>query len=356
MEIKVAIIGGGVAGLSCLNALLDRKIPGILLEAGAIGSPKMCGEFVAPLAAIQLKKWQIPSLNPLKQARFFVKNVGFKVDFKEPAGAIARSDAELLLAERARNQSGIIKEKVEIQSVQMAADGAVHTITLASGEKISAEVLVLATGKYHRTESVFPFKPVYYGVKMRLPKVLEESTLCMFSVLDAYLGVVPLNQTTSNSACLMRKELVERTGSVEQAIKSIINSHEQLKAIFSQLEIAELISLQGQVGEFGLKTVSPGKNVYWIGDAFSSFPPAIGSGFAHSISSAVMAAECIAAKDAAVYRRRSLCQVKQKLFLGKLMNQLMLNPKLGFPALLLIKMNPWIGEILLRRITGLKTA
>ena len=354
MDIEVAIVGGGVAGLSCLNALLDRNIPASLFEAGTIGSPKMCGEFVAPLAAIQLKNWQINSLNPIRQAKFLVKNVNFRVNFKVPAAAISRKDAELCLAERAKSLGGLIRENVNIQTVKISTDDSPHIITFTDGEKISAKILVLATGKYNRAESNFPIKPVYYGVKMHLPSIMEANTLHMFSVANAYLGIVPLNQTTSNSACLMRKELVDSIGSVELAIQSIIDNDQQLKAIFSQFEIAKLISLQGQVAEFGLKSVPEGKNIYWIGDALSSFHPAIGSGFANSISTAVLAAECIAINGAAAYQQRALQQVKQKLFLSKLMNRLMLNPALGYPALLLVKSNPWVANVLLQRITGLK--
>ena len=71
---KVIIIGGGVAGLSCLNGLLDQGQSPLLLEEKTIGLPKVCGEFLAPFASLQLQKWGIGPIQPIKEVCFLIKN------------------------------------------------------------------------------------------------------------------------------------------------------------------------------------------------------------------------------------------------------------------------------------------
>src|ERR1700722_17562931 len=96
---EIVILGGGVAGLCCLNGFLDRGIYPLLIERGAIGSGKLCGEFLAPDAVELLEKWEIGPIQKLDEISFSAK--GSKLSIKRRAGAMARSVVELQLAERA---------------------------------------------------------------------------------------------------------------------------------------------------------------------------------------------------------------------------------------------------------------
>jgi flavin-dependent dehydrogenase len=130
---KVVIVGGGIAGLSCLNALLDRGVSPLLLEGYTIGTPKMCGEFLAPQAVALLQNWDIGPLQEIQQASFFSKNKKFEVVFPKPAGAISRSEVELLLAKRAQKKEGRIREKALIQKIIPGTKSAPYIFHLASG-------------------------------------------------------------------------------------------------------------------------------------------------------------------------------------------------------------------------------
>lgn len=81
---EVVIIGGGVAGLSCLNALLDQGISALLIEGSTIGTPKMCGEFLAPIAAQQLQRWDVDPLIPIPHAAFYAGIRQLDIHFKSP--------------------------------------------------------------------------------------------------------------------------------------------------------------------------------------------------------------------------------------------------------------------------------
>ena len=112
---KVVILGGGIAGLSCLNALLDIGVDALLIEGNTIGSPKMCGEFLAPTAVRLLQLWDIGPIVPIESAQFFSRQQQLSIPFPKQAGAIARSEVELQLAQRALKLGGRIKENTAIK-------------------------------------------------------------------------------------------------------------------------------------------------------------------------------------------------------------------------------------------------
>ena len=113
---KLVIVGAGVAGLSCLNALLDRHVSPLLLEASTIGAPKMCGEFLSPSATHQLKQWDVGPLQTIRQVRFFGETSTLHVTFRREAGAYGRHHAEMELAARAQQKGGRIIENSPIKS------------------------------------------------------------------------------------------------------------------------------------------------------------------------------------------------------------------------------------------------
>src|SRR5262245_1816406 len=51
MSARVVVAGGGPAGLAAAAALARGGVATTLLEAGAWGRPKVCGEFLSPDAA-----------------------------------------------------------------------------------------------------------------------------------------------------------------------------------------------------------------------------------------------------------------------------------------------------------------
>src|SRR6202012_233439 len=139
---KVIIIGGGVAGLSCLNALIDQGLSPLLLEEKTIGLPKICGEFLAPLASLQLQTWGIGPIQCIKKVSFLVNHRQNEMSFPNPAGAFSRSEAELGLAKRARNKGGRILEQIRIKKIHPPLNHSPYTIDLESGEQILAQSLI----------------------------------------------------------------------------------------------------------------------------------------------------------------------------------------------------------------------
>ncbi len=252
---EVVIVGGGIAGLACLNALLDKGISALLVEGGTIGSIKLCGEFLSPYAKEALEAWKIGPIQSIENIH--IDNLRLQI----PAGAISRSIAEVELAKRATSLGGEIMQETKVVDVSPAS------LLLADGRRLLPNKLVIASGKLTSHQKEFP----YIGLKAHIEHSDFQPTLEMHVFPGGYFGKVPISATISNVACLMKKD--------------------------ATLPPLDLTWHKAPVPHFGCKVLPRWQKSFFIGDAAATFPPATGQGFAHAIFSGKLAARYIANDD-----------------------------------------------------------
>jgi flavin-dependent dehydrogenase len=337
---SIVIIGGGVAGLSCANALLDLGYKPLLIEAGVIGSPKMCGEFIAPSAVAQLKKWDLENIQHITSIVFHAdKNC--RVKLPNPAGAVERSLVELQLAQRAKTLGARVLENTKIKEVFPGSKNTNHLIQLVNGENIHARTLFIATGKVplHATNNPHRInKSKFYGIKCHINRIHEHDALHMYNIPNGYYGIVPINATTSNFACLVKTSEIQKLQSAQQLFK-------QIQLPFSKPIIIDKW-IEGEAPVFEKKSLPVLNNTYWIGDAIASFYPAIGSGFAHSVQSAVLAVNCYA-KAQSNYQSRISKHIRPKIFIGQFLHQILHKKSLSYLGIRFLRIHPKISYPLL---------
>lgn len=340
---KVIIIGGGVAGLSCLNELLALGHSPLLLEEKIIGTPKVCGEFLAPLAALQLQKWGIGPIQCIKEVNFIVNSKHAQVTFAQPAGAFSRRDAELGLAKRAYEQGGRILEQVSIKNITPPRDHLPYRIELDSGEQIQSQAVIIATGKLnpHPTPLLFP----YQGFKIHVRQVIKAHTLFMSNYPGAYFGLVPISPGVSNLTCLARNTVVEGWGSCRGFFHHLVASSPWLRGI----NFSDMDWLEGKAPEFKKQKNPYWRNAFWIGDALASFYPALGYGFAHSVNSALLAAHFYQNADATRYNQFIKKEINHKLTIGALLHRTYMNPALSNLMLSMIQKTPKLAHLIMKK-------
>lgn len=345
---KVVIVGGGVAGLSCLNALLDYQVTPLLIEGGSIGSPKMCGEFLAPPALSILQKWEIGPIEPIQQVRFNSTCSQFNFTFKQHAGAMMRSEAERQLSMRATKLGGRIRENTRLTKVIPATSTSPYILHLESGEIIEAEVAIFATGRLGQTAK--DLKPLpYFGIKFHIEEVLEPNALQMYSAKGFYFGLVPISSTSSNVTCLLKQSVI-KDGDSKKIMLQIIKKFPALADVFNRKNLKPFEWLTTPSPDFILKKLPDWTNAYWIGDASVSLPPATGLGFAHSIKSGLAAADFYLQKNPTKFVEQTKAEINKKLMLGKLFHHIMLNPLLTYMTYPLLQTSPWFLNKCLKRL------
>lgn len=343
---ELVIVGGGVAGLSCLNALLDRQISPLLLEASDIGSPKMCGEFLAPPVMAQLQKWNIGPAQKIKQAQFFGTTRSLRFSFPSEAGAYARHDAEIELAIRAKNSGGRIIEQSPIQNIIPATQNTPCILHLISGETIHARDVIFATGKFSQVKPLDKASE-FVGFKTHISQLIRPDTLLMYSLPGAYLGIVPVTPETSNITCLARRDVIEKAGTCKKFLASFLPlTGESIQHVDGDELWVDW--LEGSAPAFGLKTRPNWAHTYWIGDAYASVHPAVGYGFAHSITSALMVVDYYLKQDPDGYHRALKHAMRPKRLMGACMHYLLQKPKLCNTIFPVFGNNSWMSYQLLK--------
>ncbi len=322
---EIVILGAGVAGLSCLNYFLDRGLSPLLIEAGTIGSFKVCGEFLTPYVAAMLEKWSISSVQPIKQATFFVDKRCFEVPFKMSAGSISRSQIELELAARARQKGGRIEENCSVQKLIPPVNKNPYLLHLSSGQEIRANTIFFAVGKFSQDPNTFP----YIAVGGHFNGVIAPHCLSMYSIKGAYLGVVPISAEVSNIAGLARREWIEQAGSWQSFLSSLGADYPQLQPVLTAVDLGKLTWAETRVGRFGVRDLPNWPGAYWIGDSLMSFPPSSGSGFSHSMLSANLAVECFFNKRIRHYQKLYVESSRLKWLIAMGLHQALMRPSVA---------------------------
>lgn len=350
---KIVIVGGGIAGFTCLNALLDKQISPLLIEGGQIGSPKMCGEFLAPQALNILEQWNIGPIMHIQQARFHSSSRNFNLSFQDKAGGFMRSEAEYQLSARARKLQGRILENAPINKIVPPTSTTPYLLYLKSGEVIETETAIFATGKWlPNDEKKIPLP--YYGIKLHINQIFSPNKLEMYSKAGVYFGVIPVSHTQSNMTCLIKHSKIMKQES-KYFFLDLMNQFPKFKFLLKNINLEEVDWLTGLSPDFKIKKLPLWKNAYWIGDALVSFPPAIGYGFAHSVNSALMAADFYLQKKSDDFNKIIYEGIHIKFFLGKLMHHIMLQPFLSSMVFPFLKNSPWFLNKCLKCLGYLRT-
>src|SRR5579859_2392549 len=95
------IIGGGLAGLSAANRLVDLGIKPLVIESGDYPSHKVCGEFYSPECIKYLNEWGIVPPVKINKIKFIAQSSTFDMNLDTPAGGISRALCDFLLMQRA---------------------------------------------------------------------------------------------------------------------------------------------------------------------------------------------------------------------------------------------------------------
>lgn len=325
------IIGGGVAGLSVANHLLDfGKIP-IMIDAGYYPSHKVCGEFFSPECHPILEKWGVLPPELITQIRFCVGKHTHVYPLPSPARGGSRYWFDDHLMRRAKEQGAQILTQTWVEKITNDRHG-VYNVHLHTGEVIDARHLFIGTG---RVLSLLQSQPkpknAYVGIKAHFEGIEMENTLEMHLFPRAYLGVSPIEEGKVNIACLAKIQEIEGCGTAQDFIYELAIRSENCR-IRKLLEKGSMIYsqwMQVEVPAFQQKNRSTWKNVYLIGDAATSIEPATGDGLAMAITSGVLAAEHASNGDWESYQQAWDRTYSKRLRWGRLLHWLMQHP---YPA------------------------
>lgn len=337
------ILGGGVAGLCAAKRLLELGICPLIIEAGQYPMHKVCGEFLSPSSLPILEKWEIQPI-PIQQIEWHTISHHLYMPFRHPAGGLSHITLDPQLANQVSQQGATLLTQTKVLNLSPpSSEQGFHQLVLSSGENIQAKHLLIATGRL-LNDALEAGKPCYMGFKAHFSGLDLNSTLHMFSFPGAYLGIAPVENGSSNLACLAKIENVQQFSSSQAFMQHLIASH----PILSQL-LAPGVNLfdhwmKAVIPEFGWRLTPSWPRTYWIGDAAMTIPPASGNGLSLAIASGYLAAEFAAIDDPHGFKQMWRKRWATKLKIVKYLHHLFLNPTFGSAAIQICKWMPSLAQ------------
>ena len=301
MKKKIAIIGAGIGGLTLANLLqknsefefmIYEKRETLNLEEGfglqlAVNSVSVLNK----IGFSNLNKSEI--YNPEKLDFYSNEDKICDLDLTqfnnkaEKYTTLKRSSLIKFLKDQLFSNS--IRFNKTIESVDQKQD--VLKIKFKDGTSEEVDHLVVSDGVFSQTKLIIEkksFKPNYYGAiavrtQIKAADVLEFKTenISLFMSSKAHLVLYPVNDKRDiNVVCILRKKLNEKKSIELLLSEKFVNKNKHLLSLFK----GNLKSWSIYTSAKPVKSIL--KKVYYIGDAFYTFPPTLAQGASQSIESA----------------------------------------------------------------------
>ncbi len=285
---NIIIVGGGIAGLSALNGLIDLGIPATLIESGSYPSHKICGEFISPESIPILTKWDVMPHTRIEKISIISEKDTFSFSLPLPACSESRFEFDMKLVNRALNKGARIIMNTKVVNIEE------DNVLLDNGERLTYTDLMMSTGRVFGSTT-----PMYYGMKGHFAGIDLENELEMYPFQGGYGGISSIGKGQVNVACLIAK-----THNIHNdPIKSLFLLAPALEKRLQKGSLVLTDWIVGQIPKFGIKNPPAWKNTYFIGDAAGTIQPATGLGLSLALNSGYMAAQFAQNGDCQGFKR-----------------------------------------------------
>jgi len=301
MKKRIAIIGAGIGGLTLANLLQDNsnfefiiyeKNETLNLEEGfgiqlAVNSVSILNQ----IDFNSLNKTEI--FNPAKLDFYSNQEKVCDLDLTqfntdtEKYTTLKRSSLVKFLKDKLF--SNLIRFNKTVEKVDQNQNAI--KINFKDGSADEVDYLVVSDGIFSSTKPIIEnknYKLNYYGavairaqIEAKYVSTFKTENVSLFMSSKAHLVSYPVNENKDvNLVCILRKDLNEKK-SIEQLLdEKFFNKNKHLSNLFN----GDLKSWPICTSPKPIKSIL--KNVFYIGDAFYTFPPTFAQGTSQSIEAA----------------------------------------------------------------------
>lgn len=297
-EYQVAIIGGGLAGLTAAIALGKAGITTLVIERHEYPRHKVCGEYLSGEVVPLLKALGVPLQDAQTIKKFnLVGLFGKETHCKLPLEGIgiSRYALDFRMMEVARqNGVKILHSKA---TALLPEDKGVEIVTSAG--RINARIALGCWGKRslmdRQTNREFlRKKSPWMGLKMHYEHVdFSADTVGLYNVPGGYGGCSLTETGALNFCMLLDQNQFRHYGDPDTAMEASISGNPKLKMLLQGAQPSFQKPLSIAEIAFGQKDLVQ-KNVLFCGDAAQLIHPLCGNGMAMAIHAGYMAAQAIA--------------------------------------------------------------
>ena len=296
----IAVIGGGLAGLSLAIQSAERGYKTVLFEKEQYPFHKVCGEYISHESSyflqrlgINLSSLQLPQINKLVVSDVKGKAYHFPLDLG--GFGISRFCLDNLLYEIALSKGVVVHTKTKVTDVLYKEDGFI--ITTSSGH-FKAKIACGAYGKKSNLDVQWKRHFVqqkenklnnYIGIKYHIRYPQPPDTIALHNFRDGYCGI---SQIEDDACCLCylttANNLKKYNNSIGDMEKNILSQNPFLQHIFSTAHFLYAHPLAISGISFSEKTRVE-NNVLMLGDTAGLITPLCGNGMSMAMHSSLLA-------------------------------------------------------------------
>ena len=365
---QIAVIGGGLAGLTSAIALAGQGLSVTLIEKKSYPLHKVCGEYVSNEVLPYLKAIGADptKLQPAPISRFMLtspKGIVLESPLDLGGFGISRYTFDKFLYQVALAKGVQVRLQTAVQDVQFANNQ--FKLKLSDGDTLTSEVALGAYGKrstldrqLHR--SFFTNRSPYVGVKYHLRLDMPNDLIALHNFQDGYAGISAIEDGRYCFCYLTTRENVRRHGSIPAMERAVLQQNPHLRRIFTEAEfLYEQPEVINEIS-FATKTCVE-HHMLMCGDAAGMITPLCGNGMAMAIHAGKLAAEQVMAyfqngrNRPALEKGYTLAwekQFKRRLQLGRAVQGLFGNPLLSEVAVRTLRHLPAAVRLIMRQTHG----
>jgi menaquinone-9 beta-reductase len=317
----LAIVGGGLAGLSLsiLMARNGRRV--VLFEKETYPFHKVCGEYISMEShdflrnlGLPLDEWQLPLINKL----YITSPNGEFIRADLPLGGfgISRFKLDAALANIAKDKGVTVFENTKVYESQFK-DG-IHHVQTSAG-LFSAPVMAACYGKKSNLDVKWKRRFVqndkainFIGVKYHVRANLPEQEIALHNFAGGYCGISKIEGDRFCLCYLTQSDNLKNNGqSIPVMEGKILKQNPALRKLLD--EITPLFAEPVTIAQISFSKKTQLENhIICIGDAAGMIAPLCGNGMSMALHASRIAAKSIEAFISGRINRKEMEKSYQK--------------------------------------------
>lgn len=300
-DYDIAIIGGGLAGLSASIQLAQKGHQVILFEKEAFPFHKVCGEYISleskgflQSLGVPLNDWKVPIIDTL----ILTAPNGKSHTTKLPLGGfgVSRYLLDSCLANIAQTAGITLLDKTKVEDVTKTGEG---FLIRFGGKTITAKICCAAFGKRSNLDVKWGRDFIskqderlnnYVGVKYHVRTDWKPNLIGLHNFKNGYCGISKI-ENDRYCLCYMTKasNLKENANNIEQMQQEVLFQNTHLKSIFTNSEKVQDFPVTISQISFSQKSKSE-NGLLMLGDAAGMITPLCGNGMSIALHTSKIAA------------------------------------------------------------------
>lgn len=372
MQYDVAIIGGGLAGLSLAIQCANTGYSVVLFEKESYPFHKVCGEYISMESwnhlqqlGLPLQEWNLPIIKHLTLSD--AKGKLYNFDLPLGGFGISRYKLDEALYKIALENGVNVLTETKVNDIVFNDDA--FTVQSTKG-MFKAKVAAGSFGKRSNLDvkwnrSFVREKPDklnnFIGVKYHIRYPYNRNEIALHNFNNGYCGLSKIEDDKSCLCYLTTANNLKSSGnSIEQMEKEILFRNPQLKKIFAEAEF--LYDQPLTISQISFQNKSHIENhVFLLGDAAGMITPLCGNGMSMALHGSKIAFKHLHAflegtmernKMERAYEKAWNKQFKFRLQVGRMVQRLFGNDTTTSLFLKLMKAMPSLAKMVIKSTHG----